>query len=84
MAGGAEQDDLGVFQQRLKIRHGADADKDQQGKNFGEHAGVIKKTQEPFLAHHVSQRNVYEDGAEADRHEEKRFVTFFDTKIEQR
>ncbi len=64
----AEQDDLGVFQQRLKIGHGADAEKNQQGKNFGAHAGIVKKTNKAALGHHFRERDIDQNRAEADGH----------------
>ena len=71
LAGGAEQNDFGIFQQRLEIGHGADADKNQQRKDFGEHAGVVEETKKAILAHHLGQRNVDQNGAETDGHEQK-------------
>jgi len=76
-----KQDDLGIFQQRLKIRHGADADKNQQRKDFGEYAIVVKKSQKPFVPHHVRQRDIHEYSTKADRHEEQGLVTFVDSQV---
>src|SRR5262245_6536572 len=82
LSGGAEQNDLGILQQRLKVGHGANADENQQRKNFREHTGIIKKTQEAFFAHHISQRYIDENRAKANGYEKQRFVALFDAEVE--
>ena len=44
LPGGAEKNDFRILHKRLKIRHRADADENQERKYFGDHPGVVKES----------------------------------------
>jgi hypothetical protein len=83
LPGGAEQDNFGVLQQRLEVRHGADAQKNQQRKNLGTHSRVVEETDKSAFHHHFRQRNIDQNGAKADRNQKQRLVTLVDPKVEE-
>ena len=82
LAGRAEQEDFGVFQQRAEVRHCADADENEQGEKLVGYAHVVNGPQKSFLAHQAGQRDVNQDGPEADGDQQQRLDVLFDAKIQ--
>jgi hypothetical protein len=83
LAGGAEQEDLGILQQRAEVRHCGDTDKNEQGEKLVGYAHVINGPQESFFFHQAGQRDVDQDGPEADGTQQQRLDIFFDTQVQQ-
>ena len=74
LTGRAEQDHLGVLEQRAEVRHRPDADEDQQREQLVRDARLVQDREQPVLGDHRRERQVGEDAAGADRQEEQRLV----------
>ena len=78
LPGRAEQEDLRVLQQGAEVRHGADADEDEQGEKLVGDPHVVDDPEEAMFLHQPRQRNVGQDGTEADRHQQQGFDVLLD------
>jgi hypothetical protein len=78
LPGRAEQEDLRVLQQGAEVRHGADADEDEQGEKLVGDPHIVDDPEEPLFLHQPRQRDVGQDGTEADRHQQQGFDVLLD------
>src|SRR5687767_5658610 len=83
MASAAEQGGFCICQERLKVRRSADADRKQLWKGFRAHADSVEIANEAALGHHFRQRDIYQNSAEADRHQKQRLITLADTQVKE-
>ena len=81
-----EQHEPRLFQQRAKVDHRADADKEQQREQLVGHTGVKKRVDRAngfALCDGTGQRQVDEDGTEAHGQQQARLHLFGDGKVDQ-
>ena len=83
LPGRAEQKGGWVGEDRTEIRHGADADENQERKELIRDAHVVDRSKESFLSHEVGQGNVDQDASEADGNQKQWLAVLLDPEIQE-
>ena len=83
VSGSAQQGHARILKQRAKIGHGAQADEQEERENFSGDADGVQLPEQAFWAGDAGQRQIGEDGSEADRQEQDGFHVLCDGQVDQ-